>query len=65
MKLAPYLAERVRQWIPATVFLREIAERGYDGGISQLKVAGTAETGHARPRYAGAVGSFAPLFQPS
>lgn len=36
-----YLAERVEQarprWIPATVLLREIAERGYDGGISQLK----------------------------
>lgn len=43
-KLDPYvayLAERVEQarprWIPATVLLREIAERGYDGGISQLK----------------------------
>lgn len=37
----PYLAERVEQarprWIPATVLLREIAERGYDGGISQIK----------------------------
>lgn len=37
----PYLAERVEQarprWIPATVLLREIGERGYDGGISQLK----------------------------
>ena len=37
----PYLAERVEQakphWIPATVLLREITERGYDGGISQLK----------------------------
>ena len=36
-----YLAERVEQarprWIPATVLLREITERGYDGGISQLK----------------------------
>ena len=36
-----YLAERVEQarprWIPATVLLREIAERGYEGGISQLK----------------------------
>lgn len=36
-----YLTERVEQarprWIPATVLLREIAERGYDGGISQLK----------------------------
>jgi transposase len=33
--------ERVEQarprWIPATVLLREIAERGYSGGISQLK----------------------------
>jgi len=43
-KLDPYmayLAGRVEQakprWIPATVLLREIAERGYDGGISQLK----------------------------
>ena len=36
-----YLRQRVAQaaprWIPATVLLREIAERGYDGGISQLK----------------------------
>src|SRR3981081_1743445 len=36
-----YLAERVRQasprWIPSTVLLREIQERGYGGGISQLK----------------------------
>lgn len=36
-----YLLERVAQahprWIPATVLLREIAERGYTGGISQLK----------------------------
>ena len=36
-----YLCERVEQarprWIPATVLLREIAERGYGGGISQLK----------------------------
>ena len=35
-----YLAERVEQakprWIPATVLLREIRERGYEGGISQL-----------------------------
>ncbi len=43
-KLDPYtayLAERLEQarprWIPATVLLREIVERGYDGGISQLK----------------------------
>jgi len=43
-KLDPYRAyvlERVEQarpwWIPATVLLREIAERGYTGGISQLK----------------------------
>lgn len=43
-KLDPYrayLLERVAQarprWIPATVLLREIAERGYTGGISQLK----------------------------
>jgi len=36
-----YLRERVEQarprWIPATVLLREIAGRGYVGGISQLK----------------------------
>ena len=36
-----YLRERVAharpRWIPATVLLREIAERGYTGGISQLK----------------------------
>ena len=36
-----YLQARVRaahpRWIPATVLLREITERGYDGGISQLK----------------------------
>ena len=43
-KLDPYrayLAKRVEQarprWIPATVLLREIAERGYEGDISQLK----------------------------
>jgi transposase len=37
----PYLCERVDQarprWIPATVLLREITERGYDGGITQVK----------------------------
>ncbi len=36
-----YLRERVEaaepHWIPATVLLREIRERGYAGGISQLK----------------------------
>lgn len=36
-----YLRQRVEQaqprWIPATVLLREIRERGYNGGISQLK----------------------------
>ena len=36
-----YLRERVEQarprWIPAVVLLREIRERGYTGGISQLK----------------------------
>ena len=35
-----YLSERIAQarprWIPATVLLREIGERGYEGGISQL-----------------------------
>ena len=43
-KLDPYKAyvlERVEaarpRWIPATVLLREITERGYRGGISQLK----------------------------
>jgi len=43
-KLDPYLGylqERMAQarpaWIPATVLLREIRERGYPGGISQLK----------------------------
>lgn len=43
-KLDPYRAyvlERVEQarprWIPATVLLRELIERGYAGGISQLK----------------------------
>jgi transposase len=43
-KLDPYmgyLQERIAHarpdWIPATVLLREIRERGYDGGISQLK----------------------------
>lgn len=37
----PYLQERVEAarpgWIPAVVLLREIRERGYAGGISQLK----------------------------
>ena len=36
-----YLRERVGQarprWIPAPVLLREIQERGYQGGVSQLK----------------------------
>jgi transposase len=36
-----YLRERVAaarpHWIPATVLLRELRERGYAGGISQLK----------------------------
>jgi len=43
-KLDPYLEylnERIEHarpdWIPATVLLREIRERGYPGGISQLK----------------------------
>jgi transposase len=43
-KLGPYAAYlngRIQaarpQWIPATVLLREIRERGYVGGISQLK----------------------------
>lgn len=43
-KLGPYteyLRERIEaarpSWIPAVVLLREIRERGYEGGISQLK----------------------------
>lgn len=36
-----YLQSRIEaaqpRWIPATVLLREIRERGYDGGLSQLK----------------------------
>lgn len=36
-----YLRERIEQarprWIPASVLLREITERGYDGGVSQLR----------------------------
>jgi transposase len=36
-----YLQSRIEaaqpRWIPATVLLREIRERGYEGGISQLK----------------------------
>ena len=43
-KLAPYegyLRERQTaaqpNWIPASVLYREIAERGYDGGLSQLR----------------------------
>ncbi len=36
-----YLLMRVEQarprWIPATVLMREIQERGYDGGLTQLK----------------------------
>jgi len=36
-----YLEARITQarpdWIPATVLLREIRERGYAGGVSQLK----------------------------
>lgn len=37
-----YVLERIEaarpRWIPATVLLRELRERGYKGGISQLKV---------------------------
>ena len=37
----PYLLERIAtarpDWIPATVLLRELRERGYDGGYSQIK----------------------------
>ena len=52
-KLEPfqeYLLERIAaarpDWIPATVLLREIQERGYDGGYSQLK----AFVAQQRPR---------------
>ena len=55
-KLEPfqeYLLERIAaarpDWIPATVLLREIQERGYDGGYSQLK----AFVAQQRPRPAG------------
>jgi len=38
----PYLRSRVEaarpRWIPAVVLLREIRERGYDGGLTQLKL---------------------------
>ncbi|MCZ4317340.1 IS21 family transposase [Comamonadaceae bacterium G21597-S1] len=38
----PYLMQRIEQakprWIPATVLLREIHQRGYQGGISMLKM---------------------------
>src|ERR1700680_977637 len=47
-----YLAERVRQasprWIPATVLLREIQDRGYSGGLSALKAWLFARGGGAR-----------------
>lgn len=47
-----YLHGRIKQaqprWIPATVLLREIVERGYDGGISQLK-AWVAPMKHGEP----------------
>ncbi len=37
----PYLQARIQaakpHWIPATVLLRELRERGYSGGLSQLK----------------------------
>ncbi len=54
-KVGPYVAyllarvEAARpHWIPATVLLREIRERGYDGGISQLK-AHLAPLKHGEP----------------
>jgi transposase len=38
----PYVRSRVEaarpRWIPAVVLLREIRERGYDGGLTQLKL---------------------------
>jgi transposase len=40
-RFKPYIGERIEaarpRWIPATVLLRELRERGYEGGISQLK----------------------------
>jgi len=56
-KLEPfkeYVLDRVEQarprWIPATVLLREIAERGYAGGISQLKAfLAPLKQAHAEP----------------
>lgn len=60
-KLEPfhaYLGERIEAarpfWIPATVLLREIRERGYTGGISQLK----AFIGSRKPRNADPVVRF-------
>jgi transposase len=50
-----YVCERIEaarpDWIPATVLLREIRERGYSGGISQLKayMAGLKPAPQAEP----------------
>ncbi|MCD6672194.1 MAG: IS21 family transposase [Burkholderiaceae bacterium] len=48
----PYLLERVEaarpHWIPAAVLLRELQERGYSGGLTQLK-AWLAPMKRARP----------------
>lgn len=55
-KLEPYkayLAQRIEaahpQWIPAVVLMREIAERGYEGGISQLRAWVAAMKPSVRP----------------
>ena len=41
-RFKPYLRSRVEaarpRWIPAVVLLREIRERGYEGGLTQLKL---------------------------
>ena len=38
----PYVLERIEaahpRWIPAAVLLRELQERGYEGGLTQLKM---------------------------
>jgi transposase len=50
-----YVLERIAaarpHWIPATVLLRELRERGYEGGITQLKefVANHKQSSKAEP----------------
>lgn len=53
-KLEPHkvdLAERIEaarsHGIPATVLLRELQSRGYDGGITRLKASGHRTAAHA------------------